>query len=245
AAGSEVLLADQGQVGFVRSQRRGGERRRHEAAGISARASAGGAPHRRQDGRGGARARGGAQGARNDPSQGRAGRRRPARQARRLSGKGSRAVGDLHRRGRLRRRRGQIYIAQPPLYKIKRGKQESYVKDDNELNQVLLNAALESAGLHVNGEAPPLSGSALEVLARKYMEVQAIIKRWSRRYDDRLLEQLIYMPEVTLGSFDRAEWLRGWAHDLNQRLNALADGTRTYRVEVRAAGDSQAARVIV
>src|SRR6195256_97402 len=141
--------------------------------------------------------------------------------------------------------RGHIYIAQPPLYKIKRGKQESYVKDDNELNQVLLNAALENAGLHVNGEAPPLSGSALEILARKYMEVQAIIKRWSRRYDDRLLEQLIYMPDVTLANFDRADWLRGWAHDLNQRLNALADGTRTYRVEVRAAGDSHAARIIV
>ncbi|TLY72188.1 MAG: DNA topoisomerase (ATP-hydrolyzing) subunit B, partial [Gammaproteobacteria bacterium] len=141
--------------------------------------------------------------------------------------------------------RGHIYIAQPPLYKIKRGKQESYVKDDNELNQMLLNAALENAGLHVNGEAPPLSASALELLARKYMEVQAIIKRWSRRYDDRLLEQLIYMPEVSPANFDRVEWLRGWAHDLNQRLNALADGTRTYRVEVRAAGDSHAARIIV
>jgi DNA gyrase subunit B len=141
--------------------------------------------------------------------------------------------------------RGHIYIAQPPLYKIKRGKQETYVKDDNELNQMLLNAALESAGLHVNGEAPPLSGSALELLARKYMEVQAIIKRWSRRYDDRLLEQLIYMPEVTPANFDRVEWLRGWAHDLNQRLNALADGTRTYRVELRSAADSHAARVIV
>jgi DNA gyrase subunit B len=141
--------------------------------------------------------------------------------------------------------RGHIYIAQPPLYKIKRGKQESYVKDDNELNQMLLNAALENAGLHVNGEAPPLSGSALELLARKYMEVQAIIKRWSRRYDDRLLEQLIYMPEVSPANFDRVEWLRGWAHDLNQRLNALADGTRTYRVELRSAADTHAARVIV
>ena len=141
--------------------------------------------------------------------------------------------------------RGHIYIAQPPLYKIKRGKQESYVKDDKELNQLLLNAALETAGLHVNAAAPPLSGSALEALARKYMEVQAIIKRWSRRYDDRLLEQLIYMPEVTPPDFDRAEWLRSWTADLNQRLNALDDGTRAYRVEVRAAGAGQAARIIV
>jgi DNA gyrase subunit B len=141
--------------------------------------------------------------------------------------------------------RGHIYIAQPPLYKIKRGKQESYVKDENELSQLLLNAALEGAGLHVNAEAPAMSGSGLEQLARKYVEVQAIIRRWSRRYDDRLLEQLIYMPEVTTANFDRAEWLRAWAHDLNERLNALADGTRTYRVETRAASDGSAARVIV
>ena len=141
--------------------------------------------------------------------------------------------------------RGHIYIAQPPLYKIKRGKQESYVKDENELNQLLLNTALEGAALHVNAEAPPLSGTGLEALARKYMEVQAIIRRWSRRYDDRLLEQLIYMPEVTPASFDRSEWLRDWTRDLNQRLNALADGTRTYRVETQAPSDGHAARVIV
>ncbi len=141
--------------------------------------------------------------------------------------------------------RGHIYIAQPPLYKIKRGKQETYVKDDNELNRLLLNAALEEAQLHVNAAAPALSGSALEALARKYMEVQAIIRRWSRRYDDRLLEQLVYMPEVKPGDFDRPEWLRGWTHDLNERLNALADGTRTYRVELRTASDGHAARIII
>ena len=141
--------------------------------------------------------------------------------------------------------RGHIYIAQPPLYKVKRGKQESYVKDDSELNQLLLNSALENAGLHVNAAAPPLSGSGLELLSRKYMEVQAIITRWSRRYDDRLLEQLIYMPEVTPANFDRADWLRGWAADLHQRLNALADGTRTYRVELRTASDGHATRIIV
>jgi DNA gyrase subunit B len=141
--------------------------------------------------------------------------------------------------------RGHVYIAQPPLYKVKRGKQESYVKDDIELNQLLLNTALEGAGLHVDAAAPPVSGSALELLARKYTEVQAIIRRWSRRYDDRLLEQLVYMPEVTPADFDRPEWLKSWASDLNERLNALADGTRTYRVETRVAADGHAARVIV
>ena len=141
--------------------------------------------------------------------------------------------------------RGHIYIAQPPLYKIKRGRQESYVKDEDGLSRLLLNDALEGAGLHVNAQAPPLSGSALEQLARKYVEVQAIISRWSRRYDDRLLEQLIYMPQVRPADFDRPQWLRDWAQDLNGRLNALADGTRTYRVEARAAGDGHAARVIV
>ena len=141
--------------------------------------------------------------------------------------------------------RGHIYIAQPPLYKVKRGKQELYVKDDNELNAVLLNTALENAALHVNAGAPPLQGSGLEMLARKYMEVQAIIRRWSRRYDDRLLEELIYMPLARSEDFARIDWLRGWAEELNQRLNALADGTRTYRVAVREASDGHAARIII
>ena len=141
--------------------------------------------------------------------------------------------------------RGHIFIAQPPLYKIKRGKQETYVKDEAELNALLLSTALEGAALGVNSSAPPLSGTGLELLARKYMEVQAIIKRWSRRYDDRLLEQLIYMPEVSPQDFDRLDWLRSWAHDLNERLNALNDGTRTYRVEVRTSNDGRSERVVV
>jgi DNA gyrase subunit B len=141
--------------------------------------------------------------------------------------------------------RGHIYIAQPPLYKVKRGKQEHYVKDDIELDAVLLNTALENAALHVNAGAPPILGTALELLARKYVEVRAIIKRWSRRYDDRLLEQLIYMPEVKAADFERRDWLRDWAQELNNRLNALHDGTRTFKVEVRSAVDTGIARVIV
>jgi len=141
--------------------------------------------------------------------------------------------------------RGYVYIAQPPLYKIKRGKQEMYIKDDNELNAMLLNAALEDSALHVNASAPPLRGAGLEMLARKYMEVQAIIQRWSKRYDERLLEQLIYMPEVTADSFERPEWLRGWASDLSQRLNTLHDGSRSFELSVRDPADGHGTRILV
>ncbi len=140
---------------------------------------------------------------------------------------------------------GHIYIAQPPLFKVKRGKQELYVRDEAELDAALLNTALENAALHVNASAPPLQGPGLEALARKYMEVQAIIKRWSRRYDDRLLEQLIYMPEVKSADFDRPDWLRSWAQDLHQRLNSLDDATRAYRVELQDAAADHAARIKV
>ena len=140
---------------------------------------------------------------------------------------------------------GHIYIAQPPLFKVKRGKQELYVRDEAELDAALLNTALENSALHVNVSAPPLQGPGLEALSRKYMEVQAIIKRWSRRYDDRLLDQLIYMPEVTPGDFDRPDWLRSWAQDLDQQLNSLDDATRAYHVELREASGDHAMRIMI
>jgi len=141
--------------------------------------------------------------------------------------------------------RGHIYIAQPPLYKVKRGKSEVYVKDDGELDALLLSSALEGAALHVSASAAPLAGSALELLARRYMEVQAIIHRWARRYDERLLDQLIYQPEVTLEQFDVSGFLANWCRDLESALNGAADGSRSYSVEVRPASDGHSARVVV
>jgi DNA gyrase subunit B len=139
--------------------------------------------------------------------------------------------------------RGHVYIAQPPLYKVKRGKSEIYVKDESELNAILLNAALEGAELHVNAEAPPLRGSGLEMLARHWMEVQGIVRRWGRRYDDRLLETLLYVPRVQPADFDRPDWLAAWVRDLDGRLNALNDGSRSYQLSLRSAADGHAARI--
>ncbi len=141
--------------------------------------------------------------------------------------------------------RGHVYIAQPPLYKVKRGKSETYVKDENELNALLLSSALEAAALRASAGALPIRGSALELLARKYMEVQAIIRRWARRYDERLLDALIYLPEVTLENFDRPEFLAAWCAQLAHSLNAAEDSARSFRAEVRTASDGHAARIVV
>ncbi|MGB6310543.1 MAG: DNA topoisomerase (ATP-hydrolyzing) subunit B [Steroidobacteraceae bacterium] len=130
--------------------------------------------------------------------------------------------------------RGHVYIAQPPLYKVKKGKQETYVKDDLELNALLLSTAVDGAALHVNAGAPPLSGLGLESLARKYVEVQAIVRRWARRYDERFLEQLLYVPVLGTELFDRIDALRDWCRNLEQRLNSLDDASRRYRVTVEA-----------
>ncbi len=131
--------------------------------------------------------------------------------------------------------RGHIYIAQPPLYKVKKGKQEHYVKDDLELNALLLNSAIDGAALYVNASAPPLSGPGLESLARKYVEVQAIVRRWARRYDERFLDQLLYLPRLTPDAFDRVDALTAWTRELEQRLNARDDASRRYRVLVEPA----------
>jgi DNA gyrase subunit B len=114
--------------------------------------------------------------------------------------------------------RGHIYIAQPPLYKIKRGKQEVYVKDDAELNAHLLSSAMDSAALHVNSEAPPLSGVGLESLAKEYMAAEDIIARLSKRYDEVVLRAMSRLPAVTSELADDLDALEAWAEKLSVAL---------------------------
>ncbi|MDR9435353.1 MAG: DNA topoisomerase (ATP-hydrolyzing) subunit B [Thiohalophilus sp.] len=113
---------------------------------------------------------------------------------------------------------GYIYIAQPPLYKIKKGKQERYLKDDPELNAHLLQTALDSAELHVNDSAPPLSVEALEELARQHMLVNDTIRRLSRRYPVIVLEKMIYMPGLQDEQLLDNEAMQQWFTELQQRL---------------------------
>ncbi len=141
--------------------------------------------------------------------------------------------------------RGHIYIAQPPLYKVKKGKQEQYVKDDAELDRLLLNTAIDDAALFVNSEAPPLSGPGLETLARQYMEVQAIITRWSRRYDRRLLEELVNVPIMDVAAFADSAQLERWVATLQARLNPPGEVVKTFQLKIRSNDAGQPQRIDV
>jgi DNA gyrase subunit B len=114
--------------------------------------------------------------------------------------------------------RGHVYIAQPPLYKIKRGKQEVYVKDDAELNGYLLSSALDGAALHVTTDAPPLSGVALEALAKEHIAVETMIARLARRYDETVLRAMSALPEVTSELSDDLDGLEAWSLQLSAAL---------------------------
>ncbi len=128
---------------------------------------------------------------------------------------------------------GHVYIAQPPLYKVKKGRQEQYVKDDIELNALLLNSALDNAALFVNADAPPIKGPAFEGIARKYIEVEALISRLSRRYDERVLGQLVYLPEVGPQQLTDMDSMRDWTKQLAAQLAEGNGGSGSARYEVK------------
>ena len=119
--------------------------------------------------------------------------------------------------------RGHIYIAQPPLYKVKKGKQESYVKDDGELTNYLLQMALQNASLVINDETPPISGQALESLAYEHQTVYSTISRLSNRYNQDILKLFVKLQELTSEMISNEEVLKKFLADLNTMLNTNND----------------------
>ncbi|MFI0401078.1 MAG: DNA topoisomerase (ATP-hydrolyzing) subunit B [Thiolinea sp.] len=135
--------------------------------------------------------------------------------------------------------RGHIYIAQPPLYKVKRGKQEQYVKDDNALESYLIQLALDSSQLHLAADLPPISGEALESLLQQYNSARQIINRLARRYDHDVLSSLLFEPMQTSSEELSADGYFAWVESAIKRLNATMNGERLYKVAFRKEDDKQ------
>ncbi|OAI12537.1 MULTISPECIES: DNA topoisomerase (ATP-hydrolyzing) subunit B [Methylomonas] len=131
--------------------------------------------------------------------------------------------------------RGHIYIAQPPLYKVKKGKQEHYVKDDSALNQYLIQLALDKAQLQTDADTPVIQGQGLEKLATEFAEVMAVIHRLSRRYDDLYLEQMTYLQPLDAAAKADEAKLSAWFADLERKLNS-GDHKAVFSTEVKYHG---------
>jgi DNA gyrase subunit B len=125
--------------------------------------------------------------------------------------------------------RGHIYIAQPPLYKLTKGKQEQYVKDDTELNQYLLTSALQNAQLFVNAEAPAFSSEALENIFQHYLQVMAIIQRIARQIPAEVLEAMIDLPALQPTDWHDQTQTQPWFDNL---ATALGGDKKTHHYEI-------------
>ncbi len=124
--------------------------------------------------------------------------------------------------------RGYIYIAQPPLYKIKRGKQEQYLKDDNALNKHLIQIALEDAAFFPTEKTPAITGVALETLIQQYQQSERMIQRLSRSYPEKVLRLMLEHPIANA----EQETLKTWTTQIQQKISAIKDARNSWSIGI-------------
>ncbi|MHB1566144.1 MAG: DNA topoisomerase (ATP-hydrolyzing) subunit B [Acidiferrobacter sp.] len=126
--------------------------------------------------------------------------------------------------------RGYIYIAQPPLYKVKQGRHERYIKDDNELTTYLGQMALEGARLVTGAADTVVSGERLAELFHDYARVDLYRRRLARRHDPLMLRALLDLPTLTASALSDEGPAQAFAGALGARLNSVAASTARYGV---------------
>ena len=129
--------------------------------------------------------------------------------------------------------RGHVFIAQPPLFKVAKGKQHTYLKDEEALRQYLTQSALDGASLFVNPEAPPIAGEQLQTLVDQFRTVAATIDRLSRLYAPVVLWRLVYGQHLSLDQLSDEAAVTAFAEDLSERLLPVSPKGSVYTVVVR------------
>ncbi|MDF3918260.1 DNA topoisomerase (ATP-hydrolyzing) subunit B [Salinicola salarius] len=117
--------------------------------------------------------------------------------------------------------RGHVFIAQPPLYKIKRGKQEMYLKDEQAMTDYLTTTALDGGRLYVNADAPGIAGEHLEALVNQYRDVMKRIDRLSRVYPNAVLRKMVHAPKLDESNLDDRGTMQTWIDALQVEMDSL------------------------
>ncbi|MFQ3186822.1 DNA topoisomerase (ATP-hydrolyzing) subunit B [Marinomonas primoryensis] len=114
--------------------------------------------------------------------------------------------------------RGHIFIAQPPLFKIKRGKHEQYIKDEAAMDQHLIEVALDGAHMHVNADAPGIQGEYLAKLVRDYIHIETDLNRLSRVYPKDVMSKLLYCKALTQENLTNEAAVLEWVEAIRNQM---------------------------
>lgn len=136
--------------------------------------------------------------------------------------------------------RGHIYIAQPPLYKVKKGKNEVYAKDDEALTAYLLQLALDDAKFYPSENSPAISGSALENLASTFYKAHQASERLGIYTPRTLIDELRELPAIDAPLLENKSKVEDWVAQLNKRLEILTHKHigKTYSAELEASNEN-------
>ena len=136
--------------------------------------------------------------------------------------------------------RGHIYIAQPPLFKVKQGKHEQYLKDEQELDQYLLESAIKDATLLTKKGGSSLTGDSLGEIARQMVLTEAVIRRIAPHYDEAVLRAILHVGAIDLTSETKVEnvakaireRLINKSTEKSEVIVSLDEETKTYKLAV-------------
>ena len=141
--------------------------------------------------------------------------------------------------------RGYVYIAQPPLYKVKKGKQERYIKDADEMEQYELTLALDGAELHISVNAPAMNALVFEKLVAEYNSVQKLISRLSRHYPTPVLQGLIYQSPISVEMMKDESAVENWGKSFVEQLTAKETEAHQYSVRTQFNAERQVYEAVI
>ena len=139
-------------------------------------------------------------------------------------------------------KREHIFIAQPPLYKIQKGRSKQYLQDDEGLQSHLLQLALEKASLFTSRDTPPISGETLEALIKKFQNAQNLCENLSSRFPQQFLKPLLNLPFLDVSASPDDQTLQSYASQLKAEI--LSEATID-TADVIASADDHGVQLIV